>query len=227
MFYLSFPNKIGNKGVAKTPLNWDSRMKIALGAAKGIASIHTQVGSKFIHGNIKSTNVLITQEHDGCITDVGLTPLMNTSPTMSRSNGYRAQEVTESKKITNQKSDVYSFGVLLLEILTGKTPLGYSGYDHDMVDLPRWVKSVVSEEWTAEVFDEELLRGGEYVEEEMVQMLQIALSCVSKVVDNRPTMDEVVRSIVEIRFPELKNVTSSESESNVQTPRHEVLIANF
>ncbi|MCI13695.1 putative inactive receptor kinase, partial [Trifolium medium] len=99
-------------------------------------------------------------------------------------------------KTTTQKSDVYSFGVLLLEMLTGKTPLGYSGYDHDMVDLPRWVRSVVREEWTAEVFDEEMIRGGEYVEEEMVQMLQIALACVSKVVDNRPTMDEVVRNIV-------------------------------
>ncbi|GAU41411.1 hypothetical protein TSUD_244960, partial [Trifolium subterraneum] len=59
----------GNRGVGRNPLNWDSRMKIALGAAKGIASIHTERGPKFIHGNIKSTNVLITQEHDGCITD--------------------------------------------------------------------------------------------------------------------------------------------------------------
>ncbi|XP_027330950.1 probable inactive receptor kinase At5g58300 [Abrus precatorius] len=207
----------GNRGVGRTPLDWDSRIKISLGAAKGIASIHTdQMGSKLTHGNIKSSNVLITEEHDGCITDVGLSPLMSTPSTMSRGNGYRAPEVTESRKIT-QKSDVYSFGVLLLEMLTGKTPLGYPGYD-DMVDLPRWVRSVVREEWTAEVFDEELLRG-QYAEEEMVQMLQIALACVAKLADNRPTMDEVVRNIEEIRHPGLKNrTTSSESESNVQTP---------
>ncbi|CAJ2652319.1 unnamed protein product [Trifolium pratense] len=213
-----FSSLHGNRGVGRTPLNWNSRMKIALGAAKGIASIHTEGGSKFIHGNIKSTNVLITQEHDGYITDVGLTPLMNTSSgsIMSRSNGYRAPELAaESRRTATQKSDVYSFGVLLLEKLTGKIPLGYSGYDHDMVDLPRWVRSVVREEWTAEVFDEEMIRGGEYVEEEMVQMLQIALACVSKLVDDRPTMDEVVRKIVEIRQPELKKSTSSESEFNV------------
>lgn len=207
----------GNRGMGRASLDWDSRMKIALGAAKGIASIHNDhMGSKLTHGNIKSSNVLITQEHDGCITDVGLTPLMSTQSTMSRANGYRAPEVTEFRKIT-QKSDVYSFGVLLLELLTGKTPLGYPGYE-DMVDLPRWVRSVVREEWTAEVFDEELLRGP-YFEEEMVQMLQIALACVAKVADNRPTMDEAVRNIEEIRLPELKNRnTSSESESNVQTP---------
>ncbi|KAK7301042.1 hypothetical protein RJT34_11898 [Clitoria ternatea] len=207
----------GNRGVGRMPLEWDSRIKIALGAAKGIASLHSDhTGSKLTHGNIKSSNVLTTQEHDGYITDVGLTPLMSSPSTMSRANGYRAPEVTEPRRIT-QKSDVYSFGVLLLEMLTGKTPLGYPGYD-DMVDLPRWVRSVVREEWTAEVFDEELLRG-QYVEEEMVQMLQIALACVTKLADNRPTMDEVVRNIEEIRHPEFRNrTTSSESESNVQTP---------
>jgi len=205
----------GNRGAGRTPLDWDSRVKILHGAAKGIAFIHSEGGPKFTHGNIKSNNVLITQELEGCISDVGLPPLMNTPATMSRGNGYRAPEVTDSKKIT-QKSDVYSFGVLLLEMLTGKTPLRYPGYE-DVVDLPRWVRSVVREEWTAEVFDEELLRG-QYVEEEMVQMLQIALACVAKGSENRPRMDEVARMIEEIKHPELKNRPSSESESNAHTP---------
>ncbi|XP_061356051.1 probable inactive receptor kinase At5g58300 [Gastrolobium bilobum] len=211
LFYLLHENR----GAGRTPLDWDSRVKISLGAAKGIAFIHSEGGPKFPHGNIKSTNVLITQELDSCISDVGLPPLMNTSATMSRLNGYRAPEVTDSRKIT-QKSDVYSFGVLLLEMLTAKTPMRYPGFD-EAVDLPRWVRSVVREEWTAEVFDEELLRG-QYVEEEMVQMLQIALACVAKVPDTRPRMDEVARMIEEIKHPELKNRPSSESESNVQTP---------
>ncbi|XP_019430937.1 PREDICTED: probable inactive receptor kinase At5g58300 isoform X2 [Lupinus angustifolius] len=205
----------GNRGAGRTPLDWDSRVKISLGAAKGIAFLHSQGGPKFTHGNIKSTNVLINQELEACISDVGLAPVMNTSPTISRANGYRAPEVTDSKKIT-QKSDVYSFGVLLLEMLTGKTPLMHPGHE-DVVDLPRWVRSVVREEWTAEVFDEELLIG-QYVEEEMVQMLQIALVCVAMVPDMRPKMDEAVRIIEEIKHHELKNRTSIESESNVQTP---------
>ncbi|KAL1337362.1 hypothetical protein HN51_032040 [Arachis hypogaea] len=205
----------GNRGATRTPLDWDSRVKISLGAAKGVAFIHSECGPKFTHGNIKSTNVLISQELDACISDVGLPPLMNTPATMSRANGYRAPEVTDAKKIT-QKSDVYSFGVLLLEMLTGKTPMRHPGHE-DIVDLPRWVKSVVREEWTAEVFDEELLRG-QYVEEEMVQMLQIALACVAKAPDMRPRMDEAVRMIEEIKHPESKNRPSSESESNAQTP---------
>lgn len=106
--------------------------------------------------------------------------------------------------------------MLLLELLTGKAPLQHSGHD-DVVDLPRWVRSVVREEWTAEVFDVELLKY-QGVEEEMVQMLQIALSCVAKVPDTRPKMDVVVRMIEEVQQPELKNRTSSGTESNVQTP---------
>lgn len=112
----------------------------------------------------------------------------------------------DPRKIT-QKSDVYSFGVLLLELLTGKCPSiaenvaagsGYGG----VVDLPRWVQSVVREEWTAEVFDLELMRYKD-IEEEMVGLLQIAMACTSAAPDQRPKMSHVVKMIEEIRGVEV------------------------
>ncbi|RVW47579.1 putative inactive receptor kinase [Vitis vinifera] len=115
----------------------------------------TRVG-KVVHGNIKSSNILLRPDHDACVSDFGLNPLFGNSTPPNRVAGYRAPEVMETRKVTF-KSDVYSFGVLLLELLTGKAP-NQASLGEEGIDLPRWVQSVVREEWTAEVFDVELMR---------------------------------------------------------------------
>lgn len=197
---------------SKMALDWDTRLKIALGAARGVAHIHSVSGARLTHGNIKSSNVLLTQDLNGCIADFGLTPLMGFTTIPARSAGYRAPEVIETRKST-QKSDVYSFGVLLLELLTGKAPVQSAAQD-EAVDLPKWVQSVVREEWTAEVFDAELINYHQSVEDEMVQLLQVAMACVGKVPEMRPKMDEVVRMIEEIRQPDFDNRASSEDNKS-------------
>lgn len=207
----------GNRGPGRTPLDWTTRLKIAAGAARGIAFIHSSCKTlKLTHGNIKSTNILIDKAGNARVSDFGLAIFASPS-TAPRSNGYRAPEAAlEGRKIT-QKSDVYSFGVLLLELLTGKCPTvvdnggpgtGYGG----VIDLPRWVQSVVREEWTAEVFDLELMRYKD-IEEEMVGLLQIAMACTSASPDQRPKMSYVVKMIDELRGAEVSPSHDSVSDS--------------
>ncbi|KAM7270018.1 hypothetical protein ACFE04_029232 [Oxalis oulophora] len=203
----------GNRGPGRTPLDWNTRLKIAAGAAHGLAFIHNTCKSlKLTHGNIKSTNILLDNTFNARVSDFGLSSFATPPASALKSNGYRAPELSSSSdslKLT-QKSDVYAFGVLLLEILTGKCPsvvesngfggpgLGYGG----AIDLPRWVQSVVREEWTAEVFDLELMRYKD-IEEEMVGLLQIAMTCTAASPDQRPKIGQVVKMIDEIRGVEM------------------------
>ncbi|KAL9434545.1 hypothetical protein AB3S75_029229 [Citrus x aurantiifolia] len=206
----------GERGEGRIPLDWDTRMRIAIGAARGIARIHAANGGKLVHGNIKSSNIFLNSQQYGCVSDLGLTTITSAlAPVIARAAGYRAPEVTDSRKAT-QASDVYSFGVVLLEILTGKSPIHTTGGD-ELVHLVRWVHSVVREEWTAEVFDVELLRYPN-IEEEMVEMLQIAMSCVVRMPDQRPKMPDVVRVIENVRPNDSENRPSSGNKSESSTP---------
>ncbi|KZV27143.1 hypothetical protein F511_31105 [Dorcoceras hygrometricum] len=191
----------GNKGAGRTPLNWEMRSSIALGAARGIKYLHLQ-GPNVAHGNIKSSNILLTKSCEAQVSDFGLNHLLGPPSSPIQFTGYRAPEVTDSRRVS-QKADIYSFGVLILELLTGKAPTN-ALLNEEGVDLPTWVLSVVQDEWTSQVFDFELLRYQD-VEEEMVQLLQLGIDCTTQYPEKRPSTSEVVKRIEEIRFSHLLN----------------------
>ncbi|KAK4752625.1 hypothetical protein SAY87_021423 [Trapa incisa] len=184
----------GNKGAGRTPLNWHTRSTIALGAARGLEYLHSH-GPTVTHGNIKSSNILLAQSYEAKLSDFGLAHLVGPSSMPNRVAGYRAPEVTEPKRVSH-KADVYSFGVLLLELLTGKAPT-QSLLNEEGFDLPRWIQSIVREEWSSEVFDLELQRDLT-MEEDMVKLLQLAIDCTSQYPDSRPSMTEVRAQIEEL-----------------------------
>jgi len=182
-------------------------MRSALSAARGLAQLHTV--HNLVHGNVKASNVLLRPDADAAaLSDFSLHQLF--APSTTRAGGYRAPEVVDTRRLTF-KSDVYSLGVLLLELLTGKSPSHASLEGDGTLDLPRWVQSVVREEWTSEVFDLELMKD-KGTEEEMVALLQVAMACVATVPDARPDAPDVVRMIEEIGGGHGGRTTTEESE---------------
>ncbi|GER40087.1 leucine-rich repeat protein kinase family protein [Striga asiatica] len=185
----------GNRGPGRVPLDWTTRIGLILGAARGVARAHDDhVGPRAPHGAVKSSNVLLDKDGVARISDFGLTLFQSPARAIAVLGGYRAPEQAVSKVLTRE-ADVYAFGVLMLEVLTGRAP---SGSDGPAADLPGWVRSMVKEEWTAEVFDGELSRY-KNIEEELVSVLHVAMACVVSQPDKRPTMREVVRMVEEIR----------------------------
>ncbi|MCH90685.1 proline-rich receptor-like protein kinase PERK9-like, partial [Trifolium medium] len=108
-------------------LEWEKRVKIAAGAARGIAYLHEDCNPRIIHRDIKPSNILLDYNYEAQVSDFGLAKLAldaNTHVTtrVMGTFGYVAPEYASSGKLTD-KSDVYSFGVVLLELITGRMPV--------------------------------------------------------------------------------------------------------
>ncbi|CAN6441736.1 unnamed protein product [Victoria cruziana] len=199
----------GNRGPGRMPLDWTIRLKLALGSAKGLSFIHRGCNSKLFHGNLTASNILIDREGNACLSDFSISQFVTLSPTtMNYSSAhYRAPEQVQGGKRPSQRTDVYSFGIILLEILTGKSP------SEGNFSLPKWVQSVVKEEWSSEVFDLELLRHKD-LEREMVALLQIALQCLSELPNQRPKMSQVVKMILDIKGTNDEEATCSSLQND-------------
>ncbi|XP_021715805.1 inactive leucine-rich repeat receptor-like serine/threonine-protein kinase At1g60630 [Chenopodium quinoa] len=177
------------------PLHWTSCLKIAEDLATGLLYIHQNF--ELVHGNLKSSNVLLGSDFESCLTDYGLQSFRNPESTEEPSASslfYRAPECRDSRRLPTQQADVYSFGVLLLELMTGKTPYQDLVQEHG-ADIPKWVRSVREEETESG----EGSSGNETSEEKLSALLTIAMTCVAVNPDSRPQMKEILRMIRDTR----------------------------
>lgn len=191
-------------GSGRQHLSWARRQKIALGAARGLAHLHTGLETPIVHGNLKSKNVLVDEYYVAHLTDFGLAGLMspNAAAEMMAAaslEGYKAPELQKMKK-ANTKTDIYSFGIFLLEILMGKRPGKNASASEEIVDLPSIVKAAVLEERTMQIFDLEILRGiRSPADDGLLHALQLAMGCCAPSPVVRPDIKEVVRQLEELR----------------------------
>ncbi|KAL0299638.1 UNVERIFIED_CONTAM: putative inactive receptor kinase [Sesamum radiatum] len=174
-------------GKNRVHLDWESRLRIAIGAAKGLAHIHGQSG-KFVHGNIKASNIFLNSEQYGCISDLSIATVLISK--------YHAPEDSVGNRMTSQPSDVHSFGVLLIELLTGRSPLPLRSIRRHLT-FADWALHNARDGWTSLAFDKKLLQNP-VAKQGMWEMLAVALSCVEKKPEDRPTMAEVVDTLDKI-----------------------------
>ncbi|CAN7019983.1 unnamed protein product [Brassica rapa subsp. trilocularis] len=186
-------------------LEWTRRVKIAIGAAKGLAYLHEDCHPKIIHRDIKSSNILLDDEFEAQanyvqVADFGLARLNDTaqshiSTRVMGTLGYLAPEYASSGKLTD-RSDVFSFGVVLLELITGRKPVDTSQPlgEESLVEWarPRLIEAIEKGD-ISEVVDPRLEK--HYIEEEVYRMIETAASCVRHSALKRPRMVQVVRAL--------------------------------
>jgi serine/threonine protein kinase len=181
-------------------MDWSTRMKIALGSAKGLAYLHEDCHPRIIHRDIKAANILLDNNFEAMVADFGLAKLTTDTNTHVSTRvmgtfGYLAPEYASSGKLTD-RSDVFSFGVMLLELLTGRRPIDTTNYMED--SLVDWARPLLSaalagETGFAELVDPRL--GGEYSVVEVERLAACAAASTRHSAKRRPKMSQIVRAL--------------------------------
>ncbi|TVU48548.1 hypothetical protein EJB05_08189 [Eragrostis curvula] len=179
-----------------SPLTWDIRMNIMLATAKGLAYLHEGLEPKVVHRDIKSSNILLDQQWNAKVSDFGLAKLLcsETSYVTTRvmgTFGYVAPEYASTGMLT-ERSDVYSFGVLIMEIITGRSPVDYTRAAGE-VNLVEWLKTMVAERRAEEVVDPNLAEKPS--PKALKRALLVALRCVDPDANKRPKMGHVIHML--------------------------------
>ncbi|CAH8276949.1 unnamed protein product [Arabidopsis lyrata] len=185
-------------GAGQQPLDWNSRIRIALGAAKGLEYLHEKANPPVIYRDFKSSNILLNGDLDAKLSDFGLAKLgsvgdtQNVSSRVVETYGYCAPEYHKTGQLT-VKSDVYSFGVVLLELITGKRVIDTTRPSHEQ-NLVTWAQPIFREPNRFPELADPLLRG-EFPEKSLNQAVAVAAMCLQEEPIVRPLISDVVTTL--------------------------------
>uniref|UniRef100_A0A5B7A9F1 non-specific serine/threonine protein kinase n=1 Tax=Davidia involucrata TaxID=16924 RepID=A0A5B7A9F1_DAVIN len=185
-----------------SPLTWDIRMRIAVGTAKGLAYLHEGLEPKVVHRDVKSSNILLDRKWNPKVSDFGLAKLLGSEKSYVTTRvmgtfGYVSPDYA-STGMLNEGSDVYSFGVLLMEIITGRSPVDYSRPPGEM-NLVDWFKGMVASRRGEEVVDP--LIEVQPPPRALKRALLVCLRCIDLDANKRPKMGQIVHMLEADEFP--------------------------
>ncbi|KAK8509649.1 hypothetical protein V6N12_001731 [Hibiscus sabdariffa] len=200
-----------------SPLTWDIRMNIVLGAAKGLAYLHEGLEPKVVHRDVKSSNILLDRQWNSKVSDFGLAKLLCSERSYVTTRvmgtfGYVAPEYACTGML-NEKSDVYSFGILIMEIISGRSPVDYSRPQGE-VNLVEWLKTLVGNRKSEEVVDPKLPE--KPASKALKRALLVALKCVDPDATKRPKMGHVIHMLEadDLLFRDERRVAKEPSDSH-------------
>ncbi|KAL4597015.1 hypothetical protein ACB092_12G205400 [Castanea dentata] len=198
-------------------LEWQERLEIAVGTARGLAYLHSECEHRIIHCDVKPENILLNDNLQVKISDFGLSKLLNPEQsfqftTMRGTRGYLAPEWIMSSSISD-KADVYSYGLVLLEIVRGRKNCSIQTWSHStktsssegnapspspslsvsehrLIYFPLFALEMHQQRRYLELADPRL--EGRVTSEEVEKLVRIALCCVHEDPALRPSMAHVV-----------------------------------
>ncbi|WOL16830.1 hypothetical protein Cni_G25618 [Canna indica] len=178
-----------------SPLDWNTRMKIALGVAKGLAYLHDVANPPVIYRDMKVANILLDDDFNPKLSDFGLAKLgpvgdkTHVSTRVMGTYGYCAPDYAMSGKLT-VKSDIYSFGVLLLELITGRRVLDTSRARREQ-NLTTWARPFLIDQRKYSQLADPALQG-RYPSRSFHQLVVISSICLQEQAQVRPIIADVV-----------------------------------
>ncbi|KAL9151071.1 hypothetical protein ABFS82_11G030100 [Erythranthe guttata] len=182
----------------KPALDWNTRKRIAIGAARGLLYLHEQCDPKIIHRDVKAANVLLDDYCEAVVGDFGLAKLLDhaeshVTTAVRGTVGHIAPEYLSTGQ-SSEKTDVFGFGILLLELITGMRALEFGKSVNQKGAMLEWVKKIQQEKKIEQIVDKEL-GVNEFDRIDVGEVLQVALLCTQYSPANRPKMSEVVRML--------------------------------
>ncbi|KAL6896915.1 hypothetical protein ACP4OV_007487 [Aristida adscensionis] len=182
----------------KEPLDWNTRMKIAVGAAKGLEYLHDKANPPVIYRDFKSSNILLGEDYYPKLSDFGLAKLgpvgdkTHVSTRVMGTYGYCAPEYAMTGQLT-VKSDVYSFGVVFLELITGRKAIDHTQHSGEQ-NLVAWARPLFRDRRKFCQLADPLLQS-RYPKRGLYQALAVAAMCLQEQAASRPLIGDVVTAL--------------------------------
>ncbi|WCJ31898.1 LRR receptor kinase SERK2 [Euphorbia peplus] len=195
---LSVAYRLRERKPEEAVLVWETRKRVALGAARGLEYLHEHCNPKIIHRDVKAANVLLDEDFEAVVGDFGLAKLVdvrktNVTTQVRGTMGHIAPEYLSTGK-SSERTDVFGYGIMLLELVTGQRAIDFSRLEEeDDVLLLDHVKKLEREKRLDAIVDRNL--GRSYNIQEVEMMIKVALLCTQASPEDRPLMSEVVRML--------------------------------